>query len=272
MKKTILFAAFAILCLGTALPVHAKTIRKNYVVMQGGTRGIKVKSNLVKKKVSNKKISAKFNSHYMSLIVTGRKAGKSTLTYWYGKGKTKYRYTVTVLSKNKVKTLAKKKLKKYVAAIPEGTNYSYVDLNNDGVSEVFSDNGITYYNYATKKCVTKDYKIGNLYAGKNSKTLLITRPQEEIRKTEFFEYFSSLYEINPTKVFDLVDTATGYRKYTTSGLKEYGIKDANAIYSFYDNHYDQDDYDYIGYTKEELTQKLLESIPNAKEVLKTKTK
>lgn len=272
MKKTILFAAFAILCLGTALPIHAKTIRKNYVVMQGGTRGIKVKSNLVKKKVSSKKISAKFNSHYMSLIVTGRKAGKSTLTYWYGKGKTKYRYTVTVLSKNKVKTLAKKKLKKYVAAIPEGTNYSYVDLNNDGVSEVFSDNGITYYNYATKKCVTKDYKIGNLYAGKNSKTLLITRPQEEIRKTEFFEYFSSLYEINPTKVFDLVDTATGYRKYTTSGLKEYGIKDANAIYSFYDDHYDQDDYDYIGYTKEELTQKLLESIPNAKEVLKTKTK
>ena len=176
------------------------------------------------------------------------------------------------MSKNKVKTLAKKKLKKYVAALPEGTNYSYVDLNNDGVSEVFSDNGITYYNYATKKCVTKDYKIGNLYAGKNSKTLLITRPQEEIRKTEFFEYFSSLYEINPTKVFDLVDTATGYRKYTTSGLKEYGIKDANAIYSFYDNHYDQDDYDYIGYTKEELTQKLLESIPNAKEVLKTKTK
>ena len=33
MKKTILFAVFAILCLGTALPVHAKTIRKNYVVM-----------------------------------------------------------------------------------------------------------------------------------------------------------------------------------------------------------------------------------------------
>lgn len=88
---------------------------------------------------------------------------------------------------------------------------------------------------------------------KNSKTLLITRPQEEIRKTEFFEYFSSLYEINPTKVFDLVDTAAGYRKYTTAGLKEYGIKDANAIYSFYDTHYDQDDYDYIGYTKEELT-------------------
>lgn len=49
MKKTILFAVFAILCLGTALPVHAKTIRKNYVVMQGGTRGIKVKSNLAKK-------------------------------------------------------------------------------------------------------------------------------------------------------------------------------------------------------------------------------
>lgn len=147
-----------------------------------------------------------------------------------------------------------------------------MDLNNDGVSEVFSDNGITYYNYATKKSVTKDYKIGNLYAGKNSKTLLITRPQEEIRKTEFFEYFSSLYEINPTKVFDLVDTAAGYRKYTTAGLKEYGIKDANAIYSFYDTHYDQDDYDYIGYTKEELTKKLLESIPNAKEVLKTKTK
>lgn len=115
-----------------------------------------------------------------------------------------------------------------------------MDLNNDGVSEVFSDNGITYYNYATKKCVTKDYKIGNFYAGKNSKTLLITRPQEEIRKTEFFEYFSSLYEINPTKVFDLVDTAAGYRKYTTVGLKEYGIKDANAIYSFYDTHYDQE--------------------------------
>ena len=114
MKKTILFAVFAILCLGTALPVHAKTIRKNYVVMQGGTRGIKVKSNLAKKKVSNKKISAKFNSHYMSLVITGKKAGKSTLTYWYGKGKTKYRYTVTVLSKNKVKALAKKKLKKYV--------------------------------------------------------------------------------------------------------------------------------------------------------------
>lgn len=95
-EKTILFAVFAILCLGTALPVHAKTIRKNYVVMQGGTRGIKVKSNLAKKKVSNKKISAKFNSHYMSLVITGKKAGKSTLTYWYGKGKTKYRYTVTV--------------------------------------------------------------------------------------------------------------------------------------------------------------------------------
>ena len=108
MKKTILFAVFAILCLGTALPVHAKTIRKNYVVMQGGTRGIKVKSNLAKKKVSNKKISAKFNSHYMSLVITGKKAGKSTLTYWYGKGKTKYRYTVTVLSKSKVKALAKK--------------------------------------------------------------------------------------------------------------------------------------------------------------------
>ena len=272
MKKTILFAVFAILCLGTALPVHAKTIRKNYVVMQGGTRGIKVKSNLAKKKVSNKKISAKFNSHYMSLVITGKKAGKSTLTYWYGKGKTKYRYTVTVLSKSKVKALAKKKLKKYVTALPEVPNYSYVDLNNDGVSEVFSDNGITYYNYATKKCVTKDYKIGNFYAGKNSKTLLITRPQEEIRKTEFFEYFSSLYEINPTKVFDLVDTAAGYRKYTTVGLKEYGIKDANAIYSFYDTHYDQDDYDYVGYTKEELTKKILESIPNAKEVLKTKTK
>lgn len=81
---------------GNRTPCPRKTIRKNYVVMQGGTRGIKVKSNLAKKKVSNKKISAKFNSHYMSLVITGKKAGKSTLTYWYGKGKTKYRYTVTV--------------------------------------------------------------------------------------------------------------------------------------------------------------------------------
>lgn len=47
----------------------------------------------------------------------------------------------------------------------------------------------------------------------------VTRPQEEIRKTEFFEYFSSLYEINPTKVFDLVDTAAGYRKYTNCRIK-----------------------------------------------------
>lgn len=272
MKKTFLLAAFALLCLVTALPVHAKTIKKNYVIMQGGTRGIKVKTNLVKKKTSNKKISAKFNREYMSLIVTGKKAGKSALTYWYGKGKTKYRYTVTVLSKTKVKSLAKKKLKKYVSTLPEGSNYSYVDLNNDGISEVFSDNGITYYNYVTKKCVTKDYKIGDIFASKNSKNILITRSADEIKKTDFFEYFSSIYKVNPTKVFDLVDTATGYRKYTAAGLKEYGIKNPNAIYSFYDTHYDQDDYDYIGYTKEELTKKILESIPNAKEVLKTKTK
>ena len=246
---------------------QAKVVKKTVVVLKGASKNINLSGGPFKKKVSNKNVKVKEDKEALTLTVTGKKVGTSKITVTYSK-KSKAQYTVKVLSQSKVKKTSDGKLKKYVKKLKKKTQYAYVDINNDGVKEVFHHGGFTYYNYITKKLVTKKYGIKTLYVSQESDKIFAMLQDDKVRNEEEFVYFSAFYELDLTKVLDLKDPNTGYRRYTDAGKKAYGV---TKDYSFYDYLYDQDDYEYEAYTQEELAERLKTEMPKIKEV-KMKTR
>lgn len=258
----VLFALCMCLVIGSNVS-QAKVVKKNVVVLKGAGKNINLKSSPFRKKVSNKNVKVKENKEALTLTVTGKKVGSSRITVTYSGLKTKYQYNVKVLSQSKVKKTSDAKLKKYVKKMKKGTEYAYVDINNDGVKEVFHHGGFTYYNYITKKVVTKKYGIKTLYVSKGSSKVFATLIDAKVREEENFVYFSSFFELDLTKVLDLQEPSTGYRRYTETGKTEYQV---TKDYAYYDVHYDQDDYEYEAYTEEEMAERIKMAMPKIKEV------
>ena len=256
------------LCLFVSGPAaEAKVVNKTVVVLKGAKKNINLSGSPFKKKVSNKNVKVKENREDLTLTVTGKKVGTSKITVTYSKN-SKAQYTVKVLSQSKVKKISDAKLKKYVKKMKKKTKYAYVDINDDGVKEVFHNGAFTYYNYITKKLVTKKYDIKTLYVSKGSDRVFALLPDDKVTTDEDFVYFSVFYERDLTMVLDLKEPNTGYRKYTDAGKASY---ETTKEYAFYDHLYEQDDYNYVGYTLDELKAQLRAKMPNIKEV-KMKTR
>lgn len=64
-----------------------------------------------------------------------------------------------------------------------------------------------------------------------------------------FVYFSEVYQANMTKIFKMESLGIGFRQYTEAGKAQYGVQED---YAYYDDSYDQDDYDYEGWTEEAI--------------------
>lgn len=246
----------------SARPVSAKTVTQNLKMLQGTTRNIEHNCSDVKKiTIKNKKyISAKGKSYMIK--VTAKKAGKTSFTYRLPDDKTIYKCNVKVYSLKSVKKKATAKLKKKLSALPEGTLYTYLDFNKDGVKELFHDGNITYYDYTKNKCRTVEYGFEEIYTFKKTKRIYVVK--KEPLETDCFTYFSEFYTVSPLKLFALTGEGTGFRTYTEKGLTEYSAK---APYAYYDDHYDQDDYDYEALTEEEMNARIEEKMPGYKKVV-----
>ena len=264
MKKTIMvimsFFVVGILFCGPS--VSAKTITKSLKLLQGTTRYVEHNSSDVKKlKVKNKKyISVKGKSYLIK--VTGKKVGKTSFTYRPCGDKNGYKCNVTVYSVKKVKKKADKALKKVLKKLPNNTSYAFVDFNKDGIKELFYDGKITHYDYVKNKCYTKDYGFKEIYQSKKTKRIYAIK--NEPIETDCFTYFSEFYTVSLTKLFALTGEGTGFRTYTEKGLQEYN---ASAPYAYYDDHYDQDDYDYEALTESDVNARIEEKMPGYKKVV-----
>lgn len=253
--------------LGLCMPVRAeaKTIKKNVTVLQGTTRKIPMDSTDVEQlKVSNKNISVTAKDFFVK--VKAKKAGKTTITFKIKALNQSYKYTVTVLSAKKVEKAAHKKIKAYYSKLPKGTRYAYLDLNQDGVRELYHSGKIIYYDYKKNKCAVQKCGFKELYRSSKSKYILAV--YQKPRKTTEFIYWSEYFVPSNEHIFRLDATGTGFREYTEEGKNVYG---ANAPYAYYDYGYDQDDYEYEALTKDQVIKKLSKKIPGYKKVvLKTK--
>ena len=253
------------LMLGVVLsvrPVSARTVTQNLKMLQGSTRCIEHSCSDVKKITIKKKryISAKGKSYMIK--VTAKKAGKTSFTYRLPGDKKNYKCNVTVYSLKSVRKKAAAKLKKQLSALSEGTLYTYLDFNKDGVKELFHDGRITYYDYAKNKCRTVDYGFQEIYTSKKTKRIYVIKKKP--LETDCFIYFSEFYKVSPFKLFALTGEGTGFRTYTEKGLQEYSAK---APYAYYDDHYDQDDYDYEALTEEEMNARIKEKMAGYKKVV-----
>lgn len=263
MSKVTFVLSF--LMLGVVLssrPVSAKPVTQNLEMLQGSTRCIEYNCSDVKKiAIKNKKYISVKGKSYM-IEVTAKKAGKTSFTYRLPEDKKTYKCNVKVYSLKSVKKKATAKLKKQLAALPQGTSYTYLDFNKDGVDELFHDGNITYYDYVKNKCRTVDYGFQEIYTSPKTKRIYVVKKKP--LKTDFFAYFSEFYTVSSFELFTLTGEGTGFRTYTKKGLKEYSAK---APYAYYDDHYDQDDYDYEALTEEEMNARIEEKIPGFKKIL-----
>lgn len=269
MKKVfngIIFALAMSLFMVAGQQVNAKTIQKKVVVFEKATRSVSMISSDVEKfKVKGKKyVKAKAKSY--QIIVTGKKKGNAVITFKLPGEKTYYKIKVKVLSAKKVKAQSKTKLKNYLKKTEKDTKYIYADLNKDGIQELCLSNKIVYYDYAKNKLCTVKHDFKTIYTSKKSKKIYVLFQNPEITKE--FTYFSGIYTFDTFKVFKLKDTGKGFREYTEEGKNVY---QAQNPYSFYDTFYDQDDYEYISLTEEQMNEKLEKLVPGVTE-LKWKTK
>lgn len=257
--KSVIFCAVILLAsLFTLATAEAKTVKKNVTLVQGTTRKVSMDSTDVKSlKVSGKKyVSVKAKDFYVKII--GKKPGKAEISFKIPEINKTYKIKVTVLSLKKTKKTAHTQLKNYLKKLNPGTAYMYTDLNWDGINELCLKNKFVYYDYQKKKLTTAKHNFSDIYTSKKTKKIYgIFRKQ---RETKEFVYFSGLFEPVATKVFALEETGQGFRSYTEEGMKVYGTE---KPFAFYDDHFDQDDYEYEDMTQEEMEKRLNKLVPNA---------
>ena len=225
-----------------------KLVKKNISVIQGSNRSVEMEATDVNKlKIKGKKY-AKVTVKDFQVKIKGKKAGKVTVTFKIPDAGKKYKITATILAKKKTNKTATKKLKKYLSKLPEGTQYAFVDINKDGIKDLYLEDQFVYYDYQKKKCKTKAHNFKEIYISTGNQKRIYTLLKEP-RETESFVYFSEVYEADMKKVFKMESLGIGFRQYTDSGKIEYGVLED---YAYYDDSYDQDDYDYEGWTEEAI--------------------
>ena len=266
-KGTIVLSFLVLGFMLSSRPASAETVTQNLEMLQGATRCIEHNCSDVEKiAIKNKKCISAKGKPYM-IKVTAKKAGKTSFTYRLPEDEKTYKCNVKVYSLKSVKKKATAKLKKQLAALSEGTSYTYFDFNKDGVNEFFHDGNITYYDYEKNKCITVDYGFQEIYTSPKTKRIYVVKKKP--LKTNYFTYFSEFYTVSSHELFKLTGEGTGFRTYTKKGTQEYSAK---APYAYYDDHYDQDDYDYEALTEKEMNARIEEKIPGFKKiVLKKKT-
>ena len=299
MRRLLISVLAVALCLPSVMPegkVEAKTkrVKKTFVVMEGATRELtsiadqETKISVTKKKVASatadeesgySRVSYKAGDGYgYGVLVKGKKTGTTKVTVRNGSEKTIY--TVKTISKSGVKKTSKKLLKKYAASLKKTKQCAYYDFNGDGIKDLYHDGKFTYYNYATKKVVTKKApltSIKELYVSAENH-LMFAIPREETALGEKLtngNYEAYLYGkfflMNQGKVFDFLSNDVEYRRYGEP--KEYvgaNYVEGTEYYFLGDSGYDQDDYWYEPFTKEEMDKKLGELMPKMKQVKMTK--
>ena len=254
---------FLLSCL--SVKVYAKeqwiTEEKEICVLKGATRMVEMETTSVDdKKVSVKKVaSVKIKDFYVK--IKGLKKGKTTVTFSVPEINKKYIIHVTVLSKFKVGKKSQRALEEYLDKKSDGTQYIYVDLNRDGLKELLLKKKIAYYNYETQKVETVQHNFSSVYTCEKN-TMLFCELKKK-RKTKEFTYLSEFYRPNLYHVFALDGTGTGFRKYTTRGKRVYGV---SANYAYYDYGYDQDDYEYEAFTKQQMKNKIAKKMPKNKKL------
>ena len=267
-KMNIIFYCFFVCFLVSFLSIktYAKeqwiTEEKEICVLKGATRMLEMETTSVDdKKISVKKVaSVKIKDFYVK--IKGLKKGKTTVTFSIPEINKKYIIHVTVLSKSKVRKKSQKALEEYLDKKTDGTKYVYVDLNRDGLKELFLKKKIAYYNYETQKVETVRHNFSSVYTCKKN-TMLFCELKKK-RKTKEFTYLSEFYTPDLYQVFALEGTGTGFRKYTTRGKKVYGVSEN---YAYYDYGYDQDDYEYEAFTKQQMKNKIAKKMPKNKKLI-----
>lgn len=263
IKRVIFVISF--LMLGIVLvgrPISAKTVTQNLKMLQGSIRFVEHNCSDVENiTIKNKKIISVKGKSYMNQV-TAKKAGKTSFTYRLPEDEKLYKCNVTVYSLKSVRKKVSAELKKQLSVLPKGTMYTYLDFNQDGVKELFYDGKIMYYDYAKNKCKTVNYGFQEIYTSPKTKRIYVIKKKPV--KTDFFTYFSEFYTASPYKIFALTGEGTGFRTYTKKGIREYSAK---APYAYYDEHYDQDDYDYEALTEKEMIAKIEKMMPGYKKVV-----
>lgn len=235
----------------------AKTtlVKKNISLIQGSTRSVEMDATDVKKlKIKGKKF-AKITAKDFYVKIKGKKAGKVTVTFEIPAVEKKYKITAIILAKKETNKKSIKKLNKYLSKLPKGTKYAFVDINKDGIKELYLENKFVYYDYQKKQCKTKAHNFKEIYISTGKQKRIYTLLKEP-RETESFVYFSEVYEADGQKIFKMKALGIGFRQYTDKGKLEYGVPED---YSYYDDSYDQDDYEYEGWTEEGITTWLKEN-------------
>lgn len=245
---------------------HTMTVLQNdtlsYDTGAGSPTGLKVK---------NKKIcTAKSISTDSKVFIKGKKKGKTYVTF--KDGNIHYKIKVKVLSLKETKAKAKKKIKTKMASLKKGTRYIYKDLDKDGIKELILEDNIYYYNYRLGKLKTRKNRYKDFYVGKGTTfygvlkkpryTSYTTQTDEAITPSnaEFAE-LGEFAGFDDHHIFKYVTRGMGYRKYTKLGRLVYGQK---KDYGYYDHGYDQDDYQYVSFTKDEMKQRIKSRLKSGK--------
>lgn len=264
MKKFMSKAFATILALCMLLSVvfisdteAAKTKKYTMILLEKDTLSLETNySAPTKLKVSSKKICTAKKSDW-KVLITGKKKGKTTVTF--KDYKTTWKVTVKVLSLKDTKKKADKALKKKIKGLAAGTKYIYADLDKDGLKDLILQDKIWYYNYRNSKVQSRDNKYKDFYVGSKAKfygylknpvyQAYLSDEDEATASNAEFIVLGEFVTYDDHYIFQPVGEGRGYRKYTEKGKKAYG--QAND-YAYYDYGYDQDDYEYISLTETEM--------------------
>lgn len=304
MKKCKLWIITLILsfltCSTSIITVYAKNLKtekKEIVVMEGATRLLMNAPNRVTYKINDKRtatvlkdkiasfstVAWRSDEYEYGLLLKGKKAGKTTITVTTSSKK--YIYTVTVISKKSVQDASKKALTKHANTLKNTKQCAYMDFNGDGIKELYHDGNFSYYNYVLKKVVTKPYisdksitQVSSLLVDTKSHIMFAIPKEERFIGDPDPNYamysgyiYGSFAFFNEEKVFDILSKHVHFLRYQQP--EEFlgdRYEEGTDYYCLEVPSYDQDDYWYEAYTKEEMDQKLDEFLPNAVQVKFTK--
>lgn len=289
MISIFLFAMCAMtFCMdGKDVAAKKKTVKKSFVVMEGATREMTPDSYKTKWKITGgkhisiskdklepySKVSPMNDAFTYGILAKGKKPGKAKVVV--NTVIKKYIFDVKVVSKATVRKKSKALLKKYAAKLKNTKQCAYMDFNGDSVEDLYHDGQFTYYNYAVDKVVTKKApleNIGSLYVSTKNHMMFAFPAKEIAFEDQSYSgtVFGRFFFMNEAKVFDFSRETVQYSKYK---YPEKFVGDqyvpGNDYYFLDDNGYDQDDYWYIPYTKEQLMTKLAKLFPGWKEIAMT---
>ena len=303
MKKRIKTAAAMILCLsvmagtvqGTTTSAKVKVMKKICCVVEGGTRLLKgsdlicddytvtVSGNGCATAKKNKKDSSAllnpYNDYqYNGVIVIGKKEGRSKVIL--KTKKKKYIYPVIVKSKESVRNHARAALAAAIEAAqnkPE-SKWAYVDLNGDGVEDLFDNGNLIAYDYEKEKTVTRKTgldisKVGEVSVSKKKKILyaeaatgsaLRVIKADDDEDPYAGEVVGSFFTFDEREIFK-INREFGIIRIAIPKefLPEEEYAKGKNYYCINDPTYDQDDLWYEIYDDKKLEKKIASVIPDA---------